>query len=332
MRANHRNPSVSTRETPRDRRTPAANNHDKTILLFGETLVDVFSDRSVPGGAPFNVTRHLQGFGLHPVLISRTGDDLLGDELVAGMSRLRIDTRGLQTDRFRPTGQVLVHRENGGHRFEILPEQAYDFIDADEACAIARTLQPGLIYFGTLAQRHPVSRRALEAVIENIAAPQLFLDINLRMPWYQPQTLRDSIARADILKLNVEELHRLGSLFHLTTPDDRRLAGSLLEKYRLTTILVTCGGTGAWMLQDDGSTSTAPGRKTLRIVDTVGAGDGFSAVCILGLLNHWSPEQTLYRADAFARSICEIRGAVPEDDNFYDSFRIDWELINGDHP
>ena len=142
----------------------APNGPPDTVVLFGEILVDVFPDRRVLGGAPFNVARHLQAFGLHPVLISRTGNDALRDELMAGMSDLGMDTGGVQSDPVHPTGQVLVHMDEGGHSFEILPEQAYDFIDARSADEIALASRPGLFYFGTLAQRHPVSCRALESL------------------------------------------------------------------------------------------------------------------------------------------------------------------------
>ena len=94
------------------------------VVLFGEVLADVFPDRSVLGGAPFNVARHLQAFGLLPLLITRVGDDQLGRELVATMTRLGMTVEGVQQDPLHPTGQVIVHIEEGSHRFEIPPDQA----------------------------------------------------------------------------------------------------------------------------------------------------------------------------------------------------------------
>lgn len=298
-------------------------------MLFGEVLVDRFPDRGVLGGAPFNVARHLQGFGLHPVLISRTGNDSLRGELMATMTSLGMDRRGLQADPSHPTGQVLVHLENGSHRFEILPDQAYDFIDTEHAKRTALAVRPRLIYFGTLAQRHPVSRRALAAVLEGSDAP-CFLDINLREPWYEPATLRHSLKMANILKLNNDELPRLGDLLGLEDQDDESLARRLLQAFDLSTILVTCGAAGAWLLAKNGRRLTVKAEKTVRIIDSVGAGDGFSAIFILGKFYNWPLEQTISRADAFARAICGIQGAVPKNDTFYDSFRSQWNLIDGD--
>ena len=298
------------------------------MVLFGEILVDVFPDRRVLGGAPFNVARHLQAFGLHPVLISRTGNDVLRDELMAGMSGLGMDTGGVQSDPVHPTGQVLVHMEGGGHSFEILSEQAYDFIDARPAGEIALASSPGLLDFGTLAQRHPVSRRALESLFCHLKAPR-FLDINLREPWYDVQTLKRSLGQADILKLNSEELRLLDRLLHLGGTDKEDLAATLLHEFGLSGILVTCGDEGAWLLGRDGALTGIPAGEVIRIVDTVGAGDGFASVFILGLFKHWTPEQTLLRADHFARAICGIRGAIPEDGTFYEPFLQTWNSNNG---
>jgi fructokinase len=308
----------------------APNGRPCTVILFGEILVDMFPDRRALGGAPFNVARHLKAFGLHPVLISRTGNDALRDELMTGMSNLGMDTGGLQSDPIHPTGQVLVHMEGSGHSFEILPGQAYDFIDARTAGEIALASSPGLLYFGTLAQRHPVSRRALESLFCHIKAPR-FLDINLREPWYDVQTLKRSLGQADILKLNSEELRLLDRPLHLGGTDKEDLAATLMHDFDLSTILVTCGDEGAWLLARDGTLTGIPAQKDIRIVDTVGAGDGFASVFILGLFKHWTPEQVLLRADHFARSICGIHGAIPEDGAFYAPFLQAWNLDNGDH-
>ena len=60
------------------------------------------------------------------------------------------------------------------------------------------------------------------------------------------------------------------------------------------------------------------------LVDTVGAGDAFAAICILGLLNHWSMEEMLTRAGIFASAACTIRGAAPETSDFYLPYIESW--------
>lgn len=296
----------------------------RTILLFGEILADMFPDGSVLGGAPFNVARHLAAFGQNPVLVSRIGRDALGDEILAAMDAGGMSRAGLQIDASRPTGRVAVHMEDREHRFEILPEQAYDFIDAGQARAAAQACAPSMIYFGTLSQRGEESRRALEAVLDAAQCPR-FVDINLREPWYTEEAVRFSLHQADILKLNAEELTTIAHLLGLaaTEPEDRVLA--LMRDFSIVRVIVTCGEEGAWLVEEGGEwTATTYENRQVEVVDTVGAGDAFAAVSMLGILSGWPMHRTLNRAEAFARAICGIRGAVPADDGFYGPFLEEW--------
>jgi fructokinase len=296
------------------------------VLLFGEVLADVFPDREVLGGAPFNVARHLKALGRNPVLLSRVGSDSLGKNVLDTMLRYEMETAGVQLDKIHPTGQVKVHLENGGHRFEILPGQAYDFIHPAVARMIRLPLSPALVYFGTLAQRHEVSRRALGMLLRSTNAAK-FLDINLRAPWYDEKTLRLSLQYADIVKLNMDELNALAEMFGLTDTKPQDQVRQLIGQFELDLVVVTCGEEGAWQIDRTGKTIEAGGNQPLAaVVDTVGAGDGFAAAYILGALRHWAPLRTLQRANQFSAAICGIRGAVPDQADFYEPFLKEWGL------
>ncbi len=243
-----------------------------------------------------------------------------------------MDTLGVQCDPVHPTGQVVVHMEQGGHRFEISPNQAYDFIHAGVARMVALSTQPELIYFGTLAQRHKVSRRALNILLQSVETPHL-LDINLREPWYDVQTIRRSLLRADIVKVNNEELSGLARLLKLPGSTAVGQAEALIERFSLEKIVVTCGAEGAWQLTADGTkTNAGGGALSGAIVDTVGAGDGFASVFILGTLQGWPASLALSRANRFAAALCGLRGAIPDDDGFYDPFLREWEANVDSHP
>lgn len=296
------------------------------ILLFGEILADVFPDRAVLGGAPFNVARHLAAFGQRPLVISRLGDDALGAQALGSMEDRGMDISGVQIDPELPTGRVKVHIENEGHRFEILPRQAYDFIDPASAAVAAEAAAPALIYFGTLSQRHHTSRQALADVLQNTTAPR-FLDINLREPWYDEDTVRLSLQNAGIVKLNDEELRDLADMFKAGAGLAQAQGAELKRMFDIERLIVTCGKDGAWQLDgNDDLFIASPGKEPSRIVDTVGAGDAFSAACILGIRLCWPETTALKRASDFAAAICEIRGAVPEDREFYQPFFKEWEL------
>jgi len=296
------------------------------VVLFGEILADIFPDRSVLGGAPFNVARHLKAFGRNPVLLTRVGDDELGREVLGTMARSGMVVSGMQSDKIHPTGQVKVHLENGGHRFEILPAQAYDFIHSAVARMVRLPLTPALLYFGTLAQRHETSRRALTTLLRSTAAAK-FLDINLRAPWYDEKTLSFSLQAADIVKLNDEELAVLSEMLGLKQAKPQGQVQELMKQFDLDQVVVTCGAGGAWQMNRAGKVIEAfDNKRVITLIDTVGAGDGFAAVYMLGLLRRWPMAKTLERANAFAAALCEIRGAIPERAEFYEPFMREWGL------
>jgi fructokinase len=294
------------------------------ITLVGEVLADLFPHESVLGGAPFNVARHLQAFGLHPLMISRRGQDALGKNLLSEMTRLGMITSGIQCDSRYPTGQVKVHLEHGNHRFEILPDQAYDHIDAGIAQLAIMQIKPSLLYFGTLAQRNKPSRLAIDQMIAGSDCLK-FLDINLRSPWYDKHTIRGSLARADVVKMNEDELDIVAHFFRLEGSTAEARSKALLKQFALEKLLITCGDQGAWLLDStEEILRTGPALVVGSLVDTVGAGDAFATVFIIGLLHHWPTALTLQRANHFAAALCGIRGGAPENHDFYAAFIKAW--------
>lgn len=300
------------------------------VILFGEALADIFPDGPVMGGAPLNVSFHLQAFGLHPMLITRTGTDELHRKLIRLMRNAGMTVAGIQSDSHYPTGRVLIKPgENGrGHQFEILAAQAYDFIDPAAAAAAISSVEPGLVYFGTLAQRSHLSRSALETVFQHTPQVPRLLDINLRKPWYTRDVVRYSLTQANHVKVNEDELIELPGLLDLPAQDPRGTALHLIEEFHLTTLLVTCGADGAWLLDQSGNETGTPGIPDIAVIDTVGAGDGFSAIFILGILLGWPETLILERANRFAAALCGIRGAIPESPEFYFPFLKDWGIVN----
>lgn len=296
-----------------------------TVIAFGETLVDQFRDRNVLGGAPFNVSCHLGALGLHPVLVTRAGKDALGEQLLRAMAARKLDLRGVQRDPARPTGRVRVTETDTGHAFDILPEQAYDHIHARMARMAGLSAHPQMVYFGTLSQRSDESRRALRDLLGSVDACA-FLDVNLRDPWVEASTLHWSLRQAHVAKLNADELDRISHVFSLDGDTPQARAAVLLSGFKLSRVIVTCGEAGAWTLDAAGRIESLAGRPLPDVVDTVGAGDGFAAVFMLGLLRGWSVADTLARADAFARAVCKIRGAVPDTQDFYAPFIREWRL------
>ncbi len=287
------------------------------VCVFGEVLFDHLPNGSrVLGGAPFNVAWHLTAFGLAPHLISRVGMDAEGEEVRRAMRDWGMDTSGLQSDPALPTGCVRVSLDSAGEPdYDIADNCAYDAIEAPQ-------LQPAsVLYHGTLATRHASSASALQR-LRGIGHGAIFVDVNLRAGhWTRDNTLA-LVNGAHWVKLNVDEL------CHLTGRTDGidKSARQLLQEFQLRGLLVTAGGEGARLLLDDGGEITVSPAQSGRVVDTVGAGDGFAAVMLLGLTRQWPLELTLERSQEFAGQIVQQRGATVSDMAFYDRFIDDWQI------
>ena len=287
-------------------------------LIFGEVLFDQFEDgSSVLGGAPFNVAWHLQAFGMQPLFVSRVGDDSYGRRIRDEMQHWGMSTAGLQKDSTYPTGLVSVTIKNDEPSFDILADRAYDHISADALPPI----NPSLIYHGSLAVRHPNSAAALAAIKQRYAVP-VFIDVNLRPPWWQQAILKTLLQQASWAKLNNNEIDIL--IEGNAAPDQK--AHELLQLFKVETVILTLGAEGAMALTRNGEHSQIAPSQTLKIVDTVGAGDAFSSVCILGYLKQWPIAVILERAQAFASAIVQIRGATINNQDFYQPFIDNWQL------
>jgi fructokinase len=289
-------------------------------VIFGEVLFDCFGAEVTLGGAPFNVAWHLQGFGQNPLFISRIGKDELGDRVLASMERWGMDTTGLQQDSDRPTGRVDVKVDAGQPRYEILPDQAYDFIDHRAVSVIREHSDLAQLYHGTLALRNEVSEATLIAIRDERRLP-VFVDVNLRPPWWDLSKVSEILPGTTCIKLNEDELR----LLERQSPesDSQTRAAQFKEAHGAEVVLVTQGEAGAFAVAREGTCGTGA-HPVDKLVDTVGAGDGFSAVAIAGILKRWPWEKTLDRAATFAAWICGYRGAIREDRGFYEQALEAW--------
>jgi fructokinase len=308
---------------------------DKTVVVWGETLVEETGGGPVVGGAPFNVARHLAAFMAPQLMITRIGQDRNGVAVRAEFERFAMQDAGLQVDPIEETGRVVVGRGPQGQRCAIQPNQAYDYIDQDGALSALSAEQPDAICFGTLAQRGPRSRATLEALLAATPATRM-LDLNLREGWIDESVVRRSLQLAHIAKVNEQELQALfGWYFQigpeappLSSDEVRAACRALVEMFSLEALIVTLGHRGAVYFGADGATIDS--RDTPAppyVIDTTGAGDAFCAIFLLGRARGWPLDTTLARANAFAGAICATPGAVPRDLGFYDQWMGRWRNL-----
>ncbi len=290
---------------------------EKRPIMFGEVLFDMFPDGSVVlGGAPFNVAWHLQAFGLAPMLVSRVGADALGRRVGAAMLEWGMDRSGLQIDSAHPTGTVNITFNDGEPEFDIVPNRAFDYIDR-YALPPYWTTRP--LYYGTLAMRNKVSRETLWE-LKNNSEGFSFMDVNLRPPWWSLDDVLEVLQGASCIKVNHDELSQI--VKKGITVESK--VEWLLINSSAQSVLVTRGKEGAMVFMSDGSRAHIAPKPALNVVDTVGAGDAFSAIMLLGQIKEWPIDLTLERAQSFASAIVGVRGAVVKDMEFYRQFLQYW--------
>ncbi len=293
------------------------------IAVFGEVLIDQFpGGQRILGGAPFNVAWHLQALGQNPCFISRIGSDETGQLIQNAMNTWGMSTAALQIDPIHPTGTVAVSFEQGEPRYEVLTEQAYDFVNPE---TLNLTTAYSIIYHGTLALRHPVSEQALKTLSAQTKG-KIFIDVNLRDPWWQKEAVNEWLSTAYWVKLNHEEFTALSSVQSGFQNSLRETMQHFLIHYELEALVVTCGHLGAKALSQDGEFVEVFPSDQLSVVDTVGAGDAFSAVLLLGLQLGWSLSTTMARAQAFASASVTQLGATVQTLDFYQPFINEWHL------
>jgi len=288
------------------------------IAIFGEALFDQFPDgQQVLGGAPFNVAWHLQAFNQQPCFISRVGQDLKGDKIRQAMLAWGMTVDNLGCDSDHPTGTVQVIIDEGEPSYEILAGQAYDFIAAPSDS----DRNYDVIYHGTLALRNGVSEQALQELTARHCG-KVFIDVNLRAPWWQKEAVKRWIGKAHWVKLNHDELVHLAQP-QATQQETMRL---FLKQHELEVLVVTCGSQGALAVSQAGEFIEVAPTADLNVIDTVGAGDAFAAVLLLGMQQRWPLQLTMERAQSFASALVTQRGATVQDLSFYRPFIDAWNL------
>jgi fructokinase len=287
------------------------------ILTIGETLIDNFPSYSRIGGAPLNFSIHCSNLGENVSLMSKTGNDADGMRIRELLAARGVGIEYLQTDFRHNTGKVNVEVSDNENNLDILKDAAYDFIEYP-AISPRQLEKIKCLYFGSLVQRTDNGFEVIHKLIDNMMPDALlFYDINLRPGNFTDRIIRKSLEKCDVLKVNGEELAYLKKIEGFIC-DDRPAVSGLMEKYNLTSVAVTRGEEGAELFIGDKYIKDRI-RKKIKVRDTVGAGDAFSAVLVKGLLDGWSPGMIMRKALELSSAVCTLEGAVPgiDDTGFY---------------
>jgi fructokinase len=275
------------------------------IVGVGEVLWDLLPGGRQLGGAPFNFTFHCHQLGHAAAIVSRAGADDLGRESRATVRRLGLPDMHIQEDPEHPTGTVAVALDAGGvPTFTIAPDVAWDYLAWDDALA-ALFRQAHAVCFGTLAQRHPTARATLQRALQAAGGALIVCDVNLRQHFYSREVIETSLAASRWVKLNEDELLVLRNLLGLAGTSEAAMLAALRARYRLELACLTRGGRGS-LVQTADEEVDLPG-VPVKVVDTVGAGDAFTA----GLLCCVLEGRPLPAAAAFANALAARVAAAP---------------------
>ncbi len=280
------------------------------VIGIGEVLWDMLPAGAQLGGAPANFAYHAHAMGAAASVISRVGNDPLGRDICTRLSALGLPVQTLQIDDKLPTGTVDVTLdENGVPNFVIHKHVAWDGLEATkDALALAKLANA--VCFGSLAQRDHVSRCAIQRLVAATPAGALrVFDINLRQNFYSVEVIEESLLIANVLKLNDTELSILAKLFGLSGSPERQIEG-MARRFGLSVVALTCGAEGSLLFRDGVWSRQSPAK--VRVLDTVGAGDSFTAALVMGLLLDMRLEDMHAAAAEVARYVCSCAGATPK--------------------
>jgi len=277
---------------------------------LGEVLWDVYPDAAHFGGAPANFACHAASLGAESWMVSAVGTDELGERAVEQLLERRVNCEHVIRDTNHATGRVQVTLNKFGQAsYEFAADTAWDHLVWSDALAI---LAAGCdaVCFGTLGQRSPASRDTIRRFVEAMPSTALrVFDVNLRQRFYDAETIRTSLQMASAVKLNDEELPVVGELCGLRAVKPREMLIELTAQFDLRFAALTRGPRGSLLIagavEDD-----CPAPPTT-VVDTVGAGDAFTATLVMGFLQGL-PLKTINRhANAVASFVCSQQGATP---------------------
>ena len=281
-----------------------------TIVGLGELLWDFLPSGKQLGGAPANFAHSAALLGNQSTIASRIGTDSLGDEAISILAEASLSTTDLQRDAERPTGSVKVALDKTGQpQYAITESVAWDFLQWTPAW---RTLaqHTDAVCFGSLAQRSSQSRQTIRNFLRAMRPETArVFDVNLRQSFYSEEVIRESMALANIVKLNDQELPIVAKLLNLRVEDEESLALSVRRAFSLDLICVTRGERGSLLMTVNESQQHA-GFK-VRVADTVGAGDAFTAGLIHQYLKNTSLREMNDLANRMGAWVSTQNGAMP---------------------
>ncbi len=281
------------------------------IVGLGEALWDMLPSGKQIGGAPANFAFHASRAGFEAWVVSAVGRDELGEEIIATLKSKGLNTLIQQTP--QPTGTVEITLSGEGiPHYQINQGVAWDNIEyTQEVEALADKSR--CVVFGSLAQRSEPSRSTIQNFVRRVAQrgeTMRIFDINLRQNFYNKEMISSSLDISNVLKINDEEIVIFCQLFSIEGEGYQEICREIIAQYQLDMVILTCGDKESYIFHSGGTSRIATPR--VKVVDTVGAGDSFTATLATSILSGESVEVAHQRAVEVAARVCTQKGAMAD--------------------
>ncbi len=259
------------------------------ITSIGEILFDIYEDKKAIGGAPFNFIYHVINLTGKGNFISRIGNDELGRELIKFLEEKKIKGH-IQIDKIHPTGTAKANLNESTKlpKWEISAGSSFDFIESDIETSRIIQKHTECLYFGTLAQRENCSRKSIQSFFGK--GIKYFCDLNIRQNFYSKEVIEKSLEASNVVKMNIEELKLLNDLLVNDLFGLKNSAEKIKSRYNIDLLCITLGEEGAVLFKDN-DINSYKSRSSVKVVDTVGAGDAYASILCIGYLLDWKLEK-----------------------------------------
>ena len=281
------------------------------VLSFGEIIWDVYPDEKHLGGAPLNFAAHFAKQGGEAYVLSALGDDELGNEALNKLSLWKVNAEYVSVLSGKDTGKCLVTLDKQGvPTYNIVRDSAYDYINCSSVSD-----EFDALYFGTLALRNEYNRREISELLKSHSFKEIFVDVNLREPFINRESLMLCMENATVLKISDEELSAVSKILYNTEYDYKNIATEISKTFQnIKFIIITLGEKGSYAYDVHNKTSFSCAAERVKVASTVGAGDSFSAVFLYKYMCGFDIDSCLKSASRISAYVVSKTEAVPEYD------------------
>jgi len=297
------------------------------VVGIGEVLVDFVATAPVSyleasafqkcfGGAPMNTLVGVARLGSSSGAIAAVGDDPFGQFLVQELRKNDVDTSHVKTKKgMRTTLAFVANEPKTGERSFIFYRRPWVRGTADNALSIEDVdldyaSNAKILHVSGFSLSQNPSRKAVLSAVKHVkrAGVKVSFDPTLRIDvWNSERAIRrlysQMLSLSDIATFSREE-----AAFIFRTNNPEKAAEAAL-RCGAKVVGVKLGSDGALLQTNENQRLYAPAFR-VRAVDTTGAGDGWNAGLLVGLLKGWDLDTCLTVANAVGALVVTKPGAI----------------------